>query len=112
MLSRSAPYLASSSIRTVDSGLVLGVLGCSLFGFYESSSYVEEPVMPLRIFSGQTREFGYILVFVSYLVLDCISYCLHYYFQTPKVSSPLYSSARVFPFNISTFLQLSSMVVI
>lgn len=80
--------------------LVLGVLGWVLFGLHQASSMVEEPTMPPRIFSNRTAVTGYVLVFVSCMLLEWIVYYLPYYFQTIKGSSPLFSSAQVLAFNL------------
>jgi EmrB/QacA subfamily drug resistance transporter len=79
---------------------VLGAFGWVLFGFHQASSFVKEPTMPPRIFSNRTAVTGYVLVFVSCMLLEWIVYYLPYYFQTLKGSSPLSSSAQVLAFNV------------
>ncbi|KAF1950203.1 putative macrolide phosphotransferase k [Byssothecium circinans] len=79
--------------------IALGAVGWILFGFHQASSFVKEPTMPLRIFSNRTALTGYLLVFISSMLLEWIVYYLPYYFQTLKGSSPLFSSVQVLAFN-------------
>jgi EmrB/QacA subfamily drug resistance transporter len=86
--------------------IVLGVLGWAIFGFHQASSLVQEPTMPPRIFSNRTALTGYLLVFISSMLLEWIVYYLPYYFQTLKGSSPLFSSAQIIAFTV--FLMVSA----
>ncbi|KAF2265002.1 MFS general substrate transporter [Lojkania enalia] len=96
-----------SSFRVIVP-IVLGVVGWGIFAVHQSSPICKEPTMPPVLFSNRTAVTGFLLVFISCMLLEWTVYYLPYYFQALKGSSPLFSSVQVLPFNI--FLVPSAMV--
>ncbi|KAF2265222.1 MFS general substrate transporter [Lojkania enalia] len=80
--------------------IVLGVIGWIAFSIYQISPYCKEPTIPPVLFSNRTSATGFILVFLSCLLLDWVVYFIPYYFQILKGSAPLRSGAQVLPFMI------------
>ncbi|CAG8972408.1 hypothetical protein HYALB_00007162 [Hymenoscyphus albidus] len=88
-----------SSWRTILS-IVLGGLGLILFQLHQNSRFCVEPTIPGRLFFNRTTFVGFLLVFLSCMLLEWATYYLPFYFEAVKVKSPLGSGVNTLPFNI------------
>jgi MFS family permease len=80
--------------------LVLGFLGWALFHAYQMSPWCQEPTIPPRLFANPTSAVGFILSFLSGVLLEWIVYFYPLYFQALRGASPLESGVRTLPFNV------------
>lgn len=80
--------------------IVFGILGWGLFFAWQVSPWCVEQTIPPRLFSNRTSATGFVIIFISCMLLDWVVYFLPYYFQTLKESSPLRSGVEALPFNI------------
>ncbi|MCJ1380215.1 hypothetical protein MMC17_003318 [Xylographa soralifera] len=79
--------------------IVLGGCGWVVFQVHQSSRFCREPIMPLRLFSNRTACTGFVLVFISCMLLDWTTYFIPFYFQALKGYSALTSGVDTLPFN-------------
>ncbi|KAI0517000.1 major facilitator superfamily-domain-containing protein [Xylaria bambusicola] len=80
--------------------IVLGGIGFAIFIVFEFSPYCKEPTVSPTLFSNRTAATGFVIIFLSCLLLDWVVYFLPYYFQTMKGSTELQSGVEVLPFSI------------
>lgn len=80
--------------------LVLGFLGWALFHAYQMSPWCQEPTIPPRLFANPTSAVGFLLSFLSGVLLEWIVYFYPLYFQALRGASPLESGVHTLPFNI------------
>ncbi|KAF2014410.1 MFS general substrate transporter [Aaosphaeria arxii CBS 175.79] len=88
-----------SSFRVIVP-IVLGIIGWGFFFAWQVSPWCVEQTIPPRLFSNRTSAAGFVIIFLSCMLLDWVVYFLPYYFQTLKGSSPLRSGVEALPFNI------------
>ena len=81
--------------------LVLGGLGLIAFIALQSTNYIPEPTMPLRIFANRTSIAGFALTFVHSILMFQITYFLPLYFQSLKNASPTGSGVNMLPTSIA-----------
>ncbi|MCJ1384436.1 hypothetical protein MMC17_007552 [Xylographa soralifera] len=77
--------------------LVLGLLGCVAFFFYEGSKYCVAPVMPIHLFRHRTSTVSFILTFLHSVVTIWAIYFLPVYFQGVLASSTGRSGVQLLP---------------
>lgn len=80
--------------------LVLGFVGWMLFHIYQMSRWCKEPSIPPWLFSNRTSAVGFILSFLSGVLLEWIVYWYPLYFQALLGKSPLMSGVDTLPFNV------------
>lgn len=80
--------------------LVLGFLGWFAFHIYQMSPWCKIPTIPPRLFSNPTSAVGFILSFLSGVLLEWIVYFYPLYFQALRGTTPLGSGVDTLPFNI------------
>lgn len=80
--------------------VVLGFLGWGLFHVYQASRWCTEPTIPPRLFSNRTSAVGFLLSFLSGVLLEWITYWYPLYFQALLGKSPLISGVDTLPFNV------------
>ena len=88
--------------------LVLGFAGLGLFQYYESTSFCNEPTVPIRLLSNRTSVAGYILTLIHIITSIWSIYFFPLYFQSVKGSSPSRSGIQVLP----TFLILLPFAIV
>ena len=81
--------------------LVLGALGLIAFLVLQSTSYIPEPTMPLRMFANRTSLAGFALTFVHSILLFQVTYYLPLYFQSLRNASPTASGVYMLPTSIA-----------
>ncbi|KAI0868380.1 putative multidrug resistance protein fnx1 [Hypoxylon argillaceum] len=77
--------------------LILGFLGLAGFLFLQSTAFVPEPTMPLKIFSNRTSLGGFGLTFIHSMLIYWLSYFLPLYFQSALEASPITSGVNLLP---------------
>ena len=77
--------------------LVVGFLGLAGFAISQRAGYVEELVMPPRLFSNRTSNSIFVMAFVHGLLLSYVTIFLPVYFQAVLGSSPTRSGVQVIP---------------
>ncbi|EEQ33375.1 hypothetical protein McanMca71_001370 [Microsporum canis] len=80
--------------------LVLGIVGWIIFHIQQS--FASYPSVPPRLFSNRTSAAGYLLAFLSAVLVQAISYFLPVYFQAVHSTTTLRSGINFLPFAIST----------
>ncbi|KAL5117411.1 hypothetical protein ACEQ8H_004727 [Pleosporales sp. CAS-2024a] len=80
--------------------LVLGVLGWIIYHIQQAHC-AANPSTPLHLFTNRTSATGFVLVFLSSVVLYTISFFLPIYFQAVKLCSPLMSGVYYLPFALA-----------
>ena len=80
--------------------LVLGIVGW--IGFHLLQSFVSSPSVPTRLFNNRTSAIGYVLTFLSSVLIQAISYFLPVYFQAVKGTTVLESGTFFLPYAIGT----------
>ncbi|RYP84559.1 hypothetical protein DL769_001147 [Monosporascus sp. CRB-8-3] len=80
--------------------LVLGATGW--VAFHIQQHYSETPSVPTRLFRNRTSAAGYILTFLSSILIQAISYFLPIYFQGVLGESVLQSGTYFLPYAIGT----------
>ncbi|KAF4631042.1 hypothetical protein G7Y89_g7090 [Cudoniella acicularis] len=90
-----------SSWRTILP-LILGVFGWLLYHFHQATpSLCPFPSTPPRLFTNRTSVIGFLLIFLSSIILQSIAYFLPLYFQAVKLVSPLLSGVYYLPFALA-----------
>ncbi|KAA8649480.1 hypothetical protein EYZ11_010869 [Aspergillus tanneri] len=92
---------AWSSWRTIVP-LVLGFVGLIGFLLYEASPAVQEPTMPMRLFTNRTSSTTFVLSFLHGILLYWACYFLPVYFQAVLHASPTRSGIMLFPIATTT----------
>ncbi|OJD19089.1 hypothetical protein AJ78_00962 [Emergomyces pasteurianus Ep9510] len=82
--------------------LVLGIIGW--IAFHIQQLFTSVPSVPARLFSNRTSATGYILTFLSSVLVQAISYFLPVYFQAVKGTTILRSGVYFLPFAIGTLI--------
>ena len=77
--------------------LVLGLVGLVFFALHENLSWVEEPVMPPRLFKNRTSAAVMIITFLNSMLLFWAMLFLPIYFQAVQTSSPKRSGVQLLP---------------
>ncbi|KAK4176521.1 major facilitator superfamily domain-containing protein [Triangularia setosa] len=77
--------------------LFLGIAGLGLFLWFESTTYIEQPTMPLRLFANRTSSGAFGLTFVASILTYWMAYWLPIYFQAIKEGSPTQSRISTLP---------------
>ncbi|KAI0010868.1 putative multidrug resistance protein fnx1 [Xylariaceae sp. FL0662B] len=85
-----------SSWRTLVP-LILGIAGLIAFLALQTTTWVPEPTMPLRIFSNRTSLTGFGLTFLHSTMLYWSTYFLPLYFQAVLNASPITSGVDLLP---------------
>ncbi|KAH8773845.1 major facilitator superfamily domain-containing protein [Diaporthe sp. PMI_573] len=80
--------------------LVLGFVGWVLFHVYQMSPWCKEPSIPPWLFANRTSAVGFILSFLSGVLLEWVVYWYPLYFQALLGKSPLMSGVDTLPFNV------------
>jgi len=81
--------------------LILGIFGSASFFVYQATSFCTSPSVPIRLFTNPTSAISFLLVFLSSIILQAISYFLPLYFQGVKLVSPLLSGVYYLPFSLA-----------
>ncbi|KAL9090671.1 MAG: hypothetical protein Q9165_005159 [Trypethelium subeluteriae] len=81
--------------------LILGALGLISFLALQTTSYIPEPTMPLRMFANRTSLGGFGLTFIHSILLFQITYYLPLYFQSLRNASPTASGVYMLPISIA-----------
>ncbi|KXX73519.1 putative MFS-type transporter YusP [Madurella mycetomatis] len=95
-LTWAGAYYPWSSYRVVIR-LVLGILGLFGFCWLESSIFIPEPVMPIRLFANGTSAVIYINTFLVSILNYWIFFFLPIYFQSVQLSTPSSSGVQILP---------------
>ncbi|TGO11286.1 hypothetical protein BTUL_0113g00160 [Botrytis tulipae] len=90
---------AWSSFRVIVP-LILGLVGLVGFFWVESSGWIEEPVMPRRLFASRTSIIIYIKTFIISILNYWIFFFLPLYFQAVRLSSPTRSGVQILPITL------------
>ncbi|KAI0470523.1 multidrug resistance protein fnx1 [Xylariaceae sp. FL0804] len=77
--------------------LILGLAGFVIFALYEGSSWVKEPVTPLRLFSHRTGAIVAINTFMNSALIYWSIFFLPVYFQAVLLSGPERSGVQLLP---------------
>jgi hypothetical protein len=77
--------------------LLLGVAGMAAFLYLQSTNYILEPTMPLRMFANRSSLAGFAMAFLQNMMQNWISYYLPLYFQSCKEASPVMSGVYILP---------------
>ncbi|KAG8160712.1 hypothetical protein KVR01_008976 [Diaporthe batatas] len=80
--------------------IVLGVVGWVVFHVHQASPICKEPSVPPQLFQNRTSATGYVLTFLSALVLNWVTYFLPFYFMAVKLESPLIAGVYVLPYSL------------
>jgi hypothetical protein len=94
-----------SSVRIILP-VVLGFVGW--IGFHIYQTRCPEPTIPPRLFQSRTAAIGFILSFLSGMLLEWIVYFYPLYFQALQGASPLKSGINTLPYN--AFMMPAGMV--
>ncbi|KAI1206005.1 MFS general substrate transporter [Annulohypoxylon truncatum] len=80
--------------------LIIGLVG--LIGFFclEGSTWVSEPVMPLRLFANRTSAVIYANTFVVSMLNYWIFFFLPLFFQAVQLSTPTRSGVQILPITL------------
>jgi hypothetical protein len=77
--------------------LVIGIVGLILFMALESSKYVKEPVVPVRLFGNRTSATIFAATFLNSALLYWMLFFLPIYFQSVLLASPARSGVMLLP---------------
>lgn len=80
--------------------LLLGFFGLVAFLGFETTRFVPQPTMPLRLFKNRTSLGAFGLTFVASIVTYWISYFLPVYFQAVKEDGPTQSGINILPVSV------------
>ncbi|KAI5926907.1 MFS general substrate transporter [Camillea tinctor] len=80
--------------------LIIGLAGLVGFFFLEGSTWVSEPVMPLRLFANRTSAIIYANTFIVSMLNYWIFFFLPLYFQAVQLSTPTYSGVQILPITL------------
>jgi hypothetical protein len=78
--------------------IVLGIAGWISFHIYETTRFCEFPCMPPRLFDNRTANAGFILTFISSMLLMWVSFLWPVYFQALHNASPTRAGIDMLPF--------------
>ncbi|PSN71720.1 MFS general substrate transporter [Corynespora cassiicola Philippines] len=90
--------------RRVILPLVLGVVGWVSFHFYQASPWWAQPSVPIQLFGNRTSAAGYLLTFISSVIVQATSYFLPVYFQEVLGATPLRAGNYFLPYAIGTLV--------
>ncbi|KAI3319099.1 MFS general substrate transporter [Xylariaceae sp. AK1471] len=82
--------------------LVLGAVGW--VSFHIQQHFAQHPSIPSRLFSNRTSAAGYLLTFLSSVLVQAVAYFMPIYFQAVLGTSILHSGLYFLPFAIGTLL--------
>lgn len=77
--------------------LVLGLVGIGAFLWLESTDFVPEPTMPLRLFSNRTSLGAFGVASLHAMLTNFLTYFLPIYFQGVKGTGPTQSGINLLP---------------
>ncbi|KAF2962636.1 hypothetical protein GQX73_g10936 [Xylaria multiplex] len=77
--------------------LVLGLLGLFAFGVLESAKFIQEPVIPPRLFTNRTSATVFAVTFLNSALLYWVLFFLPVYFQSVLGSSPARAGVQLLP---------------
>ncbi|KAI1864947.1 uncharacterized protein JN550_008493 [Neoarthrinium moseri] len=80
--------------------LIVGLAGLVGFFCLEGSTWVLEPVMPLRLFSNRTSAVVYANTFIISILNYWIFFFLPLYFQAVQLSTPTRSGVQILPITL------------
>lgn len=80
--------------------LVLGFVGWATFHVHQASSLCKEPSVPAKLFKNRTSATGFVLGFISSMLLEWVVYFLPVYFQAVLGSSPLRAGVQFLPYTV------------
>ncbi|KAF2690571.1 MFS general substrate transporter [Lentithecium fluviatile CBS 122367] len=80
--------------------IAIGFAGWAAFSLYQlSPRWCPEPTIPPRLFNNRTSAIGFVLSFLSGMLLEWIVYFYPLYFQALQGASALKSGVNTLPFN-------------
>ncbi|KAK6851927.1 hypothetical protein PG995_012052 [Apiospora arundinis] len=82
-------------LRRVLIPLIIGLFGLAGFFWLEGSTWVPEPVMPLRLFASCTSAVIYLNTFVVSMLNYWFFFFLPLYFQAVQLSTPTRSGVQI-----------------
>ncbi|KAK7751513.1 hypothetical protein SLS62_006600 [Diatrype stigma] len=82
--------------------LVLGILGW--ITFHIQQHFAAQPSVPARLFANRTSATGYILTFLSSILVQALAYFLPIYFQAVRGTTILESGVKFLPMAIGTLV--------
>lgn len=82
--------------------LVLGVVGWIVFHIQQH--FAAQPSVPTRLFANRTSATGYLLTFLSSILVQALAYFLPIYFQAVKGTTILASGVNFLPMAIGTLI--------
>ncbi|KAI1779316.1 MFS general substrate transporter [Hypoxylon cercidicola] len=80
--------------------LIIGLFGLVGFFCLEGSTWVAEPVMPLRLFANRTSAVIYVNTFIVSMMNYWIFFFLPLYFQGVQLSTPTRSGVQILPITL------------
>ncbi|KAI1346846.1 MFS general substrate transporter [Xylaria sp. FL0043] len=80
--------------------LVLGIVGW--IAFHIQQLFATQPSVPARLFANRTSATGYLLTFLSSVMVQALAYFLPIYFQAVKATTILESGVNFLPLAIGT----------
>ncbi|KAI1392916.1 MFS general substrate transporter [Hypoxylon trugodes] len=80
--------------------LIIGLVGLIGFVCLEGSSWVPEPVMPLRLFANRTSAVIFANTFIVSMLNYWIFFFLPLYFQAVQLSTPTRSGVQILPITL------------
>ncbi|KAI2610575.1 MFS general substrate transporter [Hypoxylon sp. NC1633] len=80
--------------------LIIGLIGIAGFFCLEGSTWVLEPVMPLRLFANRTSSVIYAHTFIVSIMNYWIFFFLPVYFQAVQLSTPTRSGVQILPITL------------
>lgn len=82
--------------------LILGVIGWIIFHIQQH--FAAQPSVPTRLFTNRTSATGYLLTFLSSILVQALAYFLPIYFQAVKGTTILASGVNFLPMAIGTLV--------
>jgi EmrB/QacA subfamily drug resistance transporter len=81
--------------------LILGLVGLVAFIGVESTTWIPEPTMPIRLFANRTSLAAFAITFLQATIQYWIAYYLPVYFQAVLEATPIMSGVNLLPFVIA-----------
>jgi len=80
--------------------LVLGLVGWACFHIHQASSLCPEPSVPPHLFANRTSAIGFVLGFISSMLLEWVVYFLPIYLMAVVGASPLQAGVYFLPYTV------------
>ncbi len=77
--------------------LFLGLAGLLFFVYFETTRFVKDPVVPLRLFTNRTSATVFAITFLNSALLYWMMFFLPVYFQVVLLSSPARTGVQLLP---------------